>query len=446
MQTLLILGAGMSASSLIRYVLERAEKYDWEIRIVDKQKELIERKTNGHPRAVALTFDALNPAERLPEIKRSDLVISMLPPRFHPDVARECIAHGKHLITPSYISSEMAELDDEAKKADVLIMNEIGVDPGIDHMSAMAIIHKLKNEGAEITAFKSFCGGLIAPESDDNPWNYKFTWNPRNVVLAGQGGASCFIDHNEYKYIPYHRLFSRLIHVNVDGFGDFEGYANRDSLAYRKTYGIESVPTIFRGTLRRPDFSTAWNVFIELGMTDDSYKMERSEELTPRNFINAFLPYVPNMPVEEKFKLFLGKSRLHLFERFDWLGLFDGEKVFGLPDASPAQLLQQLLETKWVLNPTDKDMLVMVHEFEYIKNGKTHQILSSMVNIGEDQTYTAMSNTVGLPVGIAAKLILLGKIDLRGVTLPIQPEVYTPILEELSELGIQFTEKEQLLS
>ena len=181
-------------------------------------------------------------------------------------------------------------------------------------------------------------------------------------------------------------------------------------------------------------------------MTDDSYKMERSEELTPRNFINAFLPYVPNMPVEEKFKLFLGKSRLHLFERFDWLGLFDGEKVFGLPDASPAQLLQQLLETKWVLNPTDKDMLVMVHEFEYIKNGKTHQILSSMVNIGEDQTYTAMSNTVGLPVGIAAKLILLGKIDLRGVTLPIQPEVYTPILEELSELGIQFTEKEQLLS
>ena len=442
MQTLLILGAGMSASSLIRYVLEHAEKYDWQIRIVDQDKETIERKTKGHPRAIALTFDALNPEERKPEIQKADLVISMLPPKFHPEVARECIAFGKHLITPSYISPEMAALNEEALKGGVLIMNEIGVDPGIDHMSAMAIIHKLQHEGAEITAFKSYCGGLIAPECDDNPWNYKFTWNPRNVVLAGQGGASCFIDHGEYKYIPYHRLFSRLIHVSVDGYGDFEGYANRDSLAYRKTYGIESVPTIFRGTLRRPDFSTAWNVFIELGMTDDSYKVERSEELTPRNFINAFLPYMPNLSVEEKFKAFLGESRLHLFDRFEWLGLFEGSTKFGIENASPAQLLQHLLVQKWVLNPSDKDMLVMVHEFEYIKDGATHQILSSMVSIGEDQTYTAMSNTVGLPVGIAAKLILQNKISLRGVTLPIQPEVYNPLLEELADLGIQFTEKE----
>ncbi len=446
MQTLLILGAGMSASSLIRYLLKHAESQDWQVRIVDQHKEIIERKTNGHPRAVALTFDALNPTERLPEIQRADIVISMLPPRYHVEVARECILHKKHLITPSYISAEMAELHDAAQQAGVLIMNEIGVDPGIDHMSAMAIIHKLQQEGSEITAFKSYCGGLIAPESDNNPWNYKFTWNPRNVVLAGQGGASCFIDHGEYKYIPYHRLFSRLIRVNVDGYGDFEGYANRDSLSYRKTYGIESVPTIFRGTLRRPDFATAWNVFIELGMTDDSYVMERSETLTPRNFINAFLPYTPGLSVEEKFKRFLGESRAHLYHRFEWLGFFENTAVLGIENASPAQLLQQMLVGKWVLSPEDKDMLVMVHEFEYLKNGVACKILSSMVNIGEDQTYTAMSNTVGLPVGIAAKLILQGKINLRGVTLPIQPEVYVPILQELSTLGIQFSEKEITLS
>jgi saccharopine dehydrogenase-like NADP-dependent oxidoreductase len=334
----------------------------------------------------------------------------------------------------------MKSLDEKAKDAHIILMNEIGVDPGIDHMSAMKVIHEIKNEGGNMIAFRSFCGGLIAPESDDNPWNYKFTWNPRNVVLAGQGGASCFLDHNEYKYIPYNRLFGRLARVTIPGYGDFDGYANRDSLSYRKTYELDDIPTIYRGTFRRPGYCQAWNVFIELGMTDDSYKMDRSETLTPRNFINAFLPYQENRAVEDKFKDFLREDRIELFNKFEWLDLFNSDELIGVSDASPAQLLEAILTKKLVLGPQDKDMLVMYHEFEYEKDGVEYLVTSSMVNIGEDQTFTSMANTVGLPVAIAAKMILNGEITKKGVCLPIAKEIYEPILAELEEFGVCFKE------
>lgn len=442
MKTILILGAGLSSSSLIRYLLEHSSENNWQIRVVDQDLNLATRKINKHPNGFALSFNALSSDERKPEIEKADIVISMLPARFHVEVALDCIALNTNLITPSYISPEMKNLDAAAKNAGIIIMNEIGVDPGIDHMSAMKIIHEIKEKGGDLHSFKSFCGGLIAPEYDNNPWNYKFTWNPRNVVVAGQGGASCFIDHNEYKYIPYNRLFGRLMRLSIDGYGDFDGYANRDSLSYRKTYGIENIPTIFRGTLRRPGFCQAWNVFIELGMTDDSYKMENSEHLTPRSFLNAFLPYHVNRSVENKLKDFLREERISLFERFEWLGLFDGATPLEIENASPAQLLEKILVGKLVLSEEDKDMLVMYHEFEYSFNGQNYQITSSMVNIGENHVYTSMSNTVGLPVAIAAKMIVNGAISLKGVHLPIQPEVYTPILEELAEYNIQFIEKE----
>lgn len=442
MKTILILGAGLSSSSLIRYLLEHSSENNWQVRVVDQDLNLATRKINQNPNGIALSFNALSSDERKPEIEKADIVISMLPARFHVEVALDCIALNTNLITPSYISHEMKNLDAAAKNAGIIIMNEIGVDPGIDHMSAMKIIHEIKEKGGDLHSFKSFCGGLIAPEYDNNPWNYKFTWNPRNVVVAGQGGASCFIDHNEYKYIPYNRLFGRLMRLSIDGYGEFDGYANRDSLSYRKTYGIENIPTIFRGTLRRPGFCQAWNVFIELGMTDDSYKMENTEHLTPRSFLNAFLPYHVNRSVENKLKDFLREERISLFERFEWLGLFDGATPLGIENASPAQLLEKILVGKLVLSEEDKDMLVMYHEFEYSFNGQNYQITSSMVNIGENHVYTSMSNTVGLPVAIAAKMIVNGAISLKGVHLPIQPEVYTPILEELAEYNIQFIEKE----
>ncbi len=442
MKNILILGAGLSASSLIRYLLDNSENNNWKINVVDMDIDMVERKLAGHPNGKALSFNAIDKAERRPYISDADLVISMLPARFHVDVALDCIDLKTDLITPSYISPEMRELDAKAKEAGIIIMNEIGVDPGLDHMSAMKIIHEIQSKGGTVNAFKSFCGGLVAPESDNNPWNYKFTWNPRNVVLAGQGGAACFKRNNEYKYIPYNRLFARLDHLSIDGYGDFVGYANRDSLSYRATYGLENIPTIFRGTLRRPGYCAAWDVFIELGMTDDSYQMAHTEGLTPRKFLNAYLPYNPNKTVEEKFKDFLREERLKLYEKFEWLGLFKDEPIIGIENATPAQALQKILVDKLSLEEGDKDMLVMAHEFEYELNGKAYKIYSHMVNIGEDQTYTSMSNTVGLPAAICAKMILNGQITTKGVTLPVQPDVYTPILNELESFDIRFIEEE----
>lgn len=441
MKSILILGAGLSASSMIRYLLAHADENGWMVRVVDQDLDLVKRKINGHPYGEALSFNALNPIERRPFIEQADLVISMLPARFHVEVAHDCIQLKKNLITPSYISPEMHALDEAAKDAGILIMNEIGVDPGIDHMSAMKIIHDIEDKGGELLAFRSFCGGLIAPESDDNPWQYKFTWNPRNVVLAGQGGAAKFIEQGEYKYIPYSSVFQRIEEITIDGYGDFDGYANRDSLSYRKTYGLDEIPTIYRGTLRRRGFCEAWNVFIELGMTDDLYVMEHSETMTPRAFVNSFLPYETSMQIEDKFKRFLGDDRQHLFPRFEWLGIFDKDRVLGLKEGTPAQLLEKLLVEKWVMRPDDKDMLVMHHDFEYRLNDYKHRLTSAMVCVGKDATFTAMSDTVGLPVAIAAKLILNNAIQITGVHLPIQREVYMPILEELERMGISFTEK-----
>lgn len=442
MKNILVLGAGLSSSSLIRYLLKHSDEYSWKVRVTDQDFDLVKQKLNGHSNGVALAFNALDPEQRRPEIEKADLVISMLPARFHIEVAEDCIELKTDLITPSYISAEMKALSDRAKDAGIIIMNEIGVDPGIDHMSAMKIIDWIKDQGGKVTSFKSFTGGLIAPESDDNPWNYKFTWNPRNVVLAGQGGAACFIRNGEYKYIPYNRLFGRLDYLSVEGYGDFVGYANRDSLSYRETYGLQNIPTIFRGTLRRPGYCEAWNIFIELGMTDDTYKMEGTESMSPRRFLNSFLPYNPTKSVEEKFKEFIREDRMHLYNKFEWLGLFDQEPLVGISDATPAQVLQKILVDKLSLKKGDKDMIVMIHEFEYTLNDENHKIMSHMVNIGEDQVYTSMSNTVGLPVAICAKMILTGELKDKGVTLPVYKHIYEPILQELTSFDIVFLEKD----
>lgn len=445
MQTILVLGAGLSSSSLIRYFLNNSIENNWQVRVVDQDIDLAKRKIDGHPNGVALSFNALDPVERRPEIEKADLVVSMLPARFHVDVAKDCVELKTNLITPSYVSADMKSLDAEAKSAGIVIMNEIGVDPGIDHMSASKILDDIKAKGGKLHSFKSFCGGLIAPENDNNPWNYKFTWNPRNVVVAGQGGAACFIEENQYKYIPYTQVFQRLDEVEIPGYGKFEGYANRDSLSYRTVYGLDEIPTIYRGTLRRVGFCKAWNVFVQLGMTDDSYKLERSELLTPRTFLNAFLPYKVVDTVENKLRRYFTFDDEELFQKMEWLGIFDDSEPIGIPNASPAQLLEKILVDKWKLSPNDKDMLVMYHEFVAELDGKNTRIVSSMVNIGENQVYTSMSNTVGLPVAICGKMILNGSLRMSGVHIPVMPEVYVPILNELESFGIRFTETESVI-
>jgi saccharopine dehydrogenase-like NADP-dependent oxidoreductase len=321
-------------------------------------------------------------------------------------------------------------------------MNEIGVDPGIDHMSAMEVIHRISDLGAKMILFESFTGGLVAPESDNNLWNYKFTWNPRNVVLAGQGGAAMFIQEGTYKYIPYHKLFRRTEFLSLNGNGKFEAYANRDSLKYRSIYGLEDIRTMYRGTIRKVGFSRAWNIFIQLGMTDDSYTIEDSENMTYRDFVNLFLAYSPNDSVELKLRSYLKIDQDDIvWDKLVELDLFSETKKIGVSNASPAQMLQKILSDSWTLEEEEKDMIVMHHKFGYELNGEKHQIESSLVVKGENQTFTAMAKTVGLPVAIATLKILNKEITTPGVQLPITKEVYAPILKELEQYGIEFKEK-----
>lgn len=442
MRRVLIIGAGRSASSLIQYLLQKSDSEKLQIVIGDLSLALAEKKTNGHPNASAISLDVFHDIQRADAISKADIVISMLPAHLHIEVARDCIVYKKSLVTASYISDAMQELDAAAKENNLVFMNEIGLDPGIDHMSAMKVIDEIREKGGKMLLFESFCGGLVAPESDTNLWNYKFTWAPRNVVLAGQGGAAKFVQEGTYKYIPYCNLFRRTEFLDVEGYGRFEAYSNRDSLKYRSVYGLDNVLTLYRGTIRKVGFSKAWNMFVQLGMTDDSYVMENSDTMSYRDFVNSFLPYHPTDSVEIKTRLILKIDQDDImWEKLIELDIFNPKKKIGLKNATPAKMLQKILEESWTLSKDDKDMIVMQHLFGYEKNGKKEQIESSLIVYGENQTYTAMAKTVGLPVGIAALKILTGKIKTPGVQRPITREIYEPILKELSLYGIKFTER-----
>jgi saccharopine dehydrogenase-like NADP-dependent oxidoreductase len=442
MKNILVIGAGLSASSMLRYFCENAKKEGWFIKVGDQNGDLAKSKVKGCDQAEGFQLNGLDPLEREPLIQWADLVISMLPAVHHIEVAKDCIKFKTNLITPSYISDQMKELHQECIDAGILIMNEMGVDPGIDHMSAKKILDEVEEQSGKMHIFESFTGGLIAPQSDNNPWNYKFTWNPRNVVIAGQGGAAKFIQEGQYKYIPYTKLFRRTEIIKIDGYGEFEGYANRDSLKYRDVYALETIPTIYRGTLRRKGFAKAWDSFVQIGATDDSYVLEGSKDMTKRDFINAFLPYNPHDSVELKLRHYLKIDQDDIiWDKLVWLGIFEKTKMNFTEDVTPAFFLQKILEEKWRLESHDKDMIVMWHKIVYHLNGKYHEINSHMVTIGEDQTHTAMSKTVGLPIAICAKMILNGKITLKGVHLPIIKEIYDPILTELEDYGIKFTER-----
>ena len=440
MKKILVIGAGRSAVTLIKYLLDNSIANSWQVIVADFSIELAEAAVANHENGEAIFFNVTDEIQRKSEIENTDIVLSMLPASLHITVAKDCIALSKNLVTASYVSPEIADLDEKAKQAGVLLLNEIGLDPGIDHMSAMQVIDDIKENGGELTSFKSFCGGLVHPDYDTNPWNYKFTWNPRNVVLAGQGTAQ-YIKQGKYKYIPYTKLFERTEVMEVLDAGEFEGYANRDSLGYRSAYGLDDIPTLFRGTLRRKGYCKAWNMFVQLGMTDDTYKVENSENLTYRAFINLFFPYNNELSVEQKFCSYLNLSQdSEEFRKIEWLGVFENT-IVGIKDASPAQILQKICEEKWTLDAEDKDMIVMQHQFEYVQNGEQKKLNSSLLVFGDDPRYTSMAKTVGLPVAIAAKLILNGKINSTGVKIPTTKDIYIPVLKELEENGINFVEE-----
>lgn len=443
MKSILVLGAGRSSSSLIAYLLHCARTYDWSVIVADLSLEHAMQKLGSSESGKAIRFD-INDAEDSREIiSSSDIVISLLPPDFHTLVALRCLEAKKHFVTASYVSDELRAFDKEARGKGLVFLNECGLDPGIDHLSAMKVIDGIRSKGGTITSFESFAGGLISPETDrENPWRYKFTWNPRNVVMAGQSTAK-YLHDGKNKYIPYHQLFRRITPIHVPDYGDYEGYANRDSFRYIDTYGLHGIDTMLRGTLRQKGFCAAWNILVQLGCCDDGYQMEQVSQMTHAGFIDSFLPPLPQIEnIEEKVCRHFGlKPSASEMEMLRWSGFFDDVPV-GLSAGSPAKIVEHILNRKWALKHDDKDQIVMWHRFRYRLEGRGKEIQASLVATGNDNVYTAMAKTVGLPLGIAARLIATDQIKARGVVIPTTPEFYNPILAELTTFEITLKELE----
>lgn len=442
MVKILIIGAGRSATSLIEYLLHNSVQFDWKITVADVDVHLAQEKINNHPNGTPLSFDIRNEEQRRFVIGQHDMVISMLPATMHGDVARDCVEFGVHMATASYVSADMRKLEGEARKKNILLLNECGLDPGLDHASGMKIIDELRSEGAVIHSFKSYCGGLVAPESNDNPWGYKFSWNPRNVVLAGQGTAQ-YLVNGQIRFIPYNRLFSQTDVIDAGVFGKFDAYANRDSLSYIDVYGLDNIETMLRGTLRQHGYCKAWDMFVKLGLTDDSSKITHANRLTYTSLVESFLP-VGTGSVKERLTAFAGNAWDEDIDRMmEYLELFS-DKPITIAEGSPAQLLQVLLEEKWKLKANDRDMIVMEHQFEYTTAtipGQKKRLYSSLVLEGRDQNHTAMALTVGLPLAIAVKNFLTGGYKLSGVQIPVKKEIYSPMLKELEEHNIIFSDR-----
>ncbi len=438
MKKILVLGAGRSSSACIFYLINNASVNKWQITVGDVSESAAKERIGASANANAISFNIENNEASRAAISKADVVISLVPANFHPLVAKLCLSEKKHLLTASYVSDEMKSFADEAKLKGLLFLNECGLDPGIDHMSAMQVIDKIKLQGGKLVSFESFTGGLIAPETDpENPWRYKFTWNPRNVVLAGQSTAK-FLQDGKFKYIPYQQLFSRTIPINVPGFGEYDGYANRDSLKYVEAYGLQECKTVLRGTLRNKGYCNAWNVLAQLGCCDDSYLMEDVKSMTHKDFISSFLDTDKNSEeiICQHFNISIDGEEM---KRLRWSGFFTNEKI-GLEKGTPAQALEHILNKKWKLKPGDKDFIVMWHRFKYLINGKEKETQAWLTTTGEDETQTAMAKTVGLPLAIACKFLLQGKITSRGVVIPMQKEIYEPVLDELKRLGIELKE------
>ena len=422
MKTILLLGAGKSATVLIDYLIKESELNKWKFIIADADKTQILLKTNNSRFAEAIQLDITNDEKRGKLIQRAHVVISMMPPALHFLVAKDCVEYRKHLLTASYLDNNIKSLREEIVHRKLFFLCEAGLDPGIDHMSAMKIIDDIKEKGGTITSFKSHCGGLIAPESDNNPWHYKISWNPRNVVLAGKTGAEYKLN-NDIQLKVYKELFQNNGQINIDTIGDVAFYPNRDSLSYIPIYKLDKADTFIRTTLRYPSFCEGWNAIVQADLTNDTITIDTGN-LSFKGWSKSIENHVSDT----------NKSML------EYLGLFDDKLVPSTAKTS-ADILQYLLETKLIMQSADKDMIVMLHEIEYNLSGKTSKIESSLIVKGEDNLRTAMAKTVGLPLGIAAKLILNNEIKIKGLHIPIIKEIYLPILNQLEQSGIVFKEK-----
>jgi saccharopine dehydrogenase-like NADP-dependent oxidoreductase len=502
MKNILLFGAGKSATVLIDYLLANAENEDWHLTVVDADINLAQSKIGISPFGKAISFDINDDTDTKRFINESSIVISLLPPALHTVVAKTCIELKRNLLTASYIDDEIRGLQTDINNHGLLFLCEMGLDPGIDHMSAMKIFDKIHAEGGKVTSFKSHCGGLVAPESDDNPWHYKISWNPRNILLAGKSGAH-YIINGEEKRLAYEELFTSDRIVEIPEIGFLSWYPNRDSLSYAPLYGLEDAKTFIRTTLRHPDFMYGWKNVIDLKLTDETPQYET----TGKNLMEFFKEHMDKngfsdwlqQKLSERFDqtkdllqklmelveaekeaeasggdvdkdfLVVGKEgdlqnmdldkiktdaaevvahKMHeanlTLKQLFYLGMDDDETMINKGFCSAADVMQFVLEKKLALQPEDKDMIVMLHEIEY-GNSKLQtpnsRITSSLVVKGQDSLRTAMAKTVGLPLGIAAKLILDGTIKLTGLHIPTKKEIYEPVLKELEEYQIKFHEE-----
>jgi saccharopine dehydrogenase-like NADP-dependent oxidoreductase len=500
MKHILLFGAGKSATVLIDYLKDLAEENQYKVTVADGNLTNLQLKVGEHALVKSKELDVENDYERQHLIKEADVVISLLPPSLHYLVALDCLEFEKHLLTASYVDEKISALKKEVAEKKLLFLCEMGLDPGIDHMSAMQLIHRIKASGGYITSFKSHCGGLVADESDNNPWHYKISWNPRNVVLAGKAGA-VYKENGRRKQLAYEELFTNSNLVNITPQTSFAYYPNRDSLSYIPLYKLEEADTFIRTTLRHPDFCFGWKNIVDLKLTDETYEYD-TNGLTIANFFkihfekHGFTEWLNEMLTtrlsfakelmdnlvqlieaetkltsegeqpDETIMLVDEKGNLNSYEVEDvkgkaaetlaakmheaaltlkqlfYLGL-DSDELINHGSCTAAEILQFILEKKLALQPTDKDLVVMMHEIEYTLNNEKNYLKSSLMVKGKDSIHTAMAKTVGLPLGIAAKLILEGKLTETGLHIPIISSIYAPVLKELEEHGIKFLESEE---
>ena len=433
---ILVVGAGRTASTLIQYLQKNAEKHNWQITVADQSFDLAKARAGKNKFTRPLKFDVLDDEQRDEEISIADVVVSLLPETLHIHLVKDCLKYKVHLVTASYVSDIMNSFNEQAQKRNVILLNEMGLDPGIDHMETMRIINEVKQKGGELTSLKSYGGGLVADESNDNPWGYKITWNPMNVVTAGMASARYYKD-GQLKVVPYNRLFLDTEMVDVPGVGKFESYPNRDSIKYKRIYHVPKIPNVYRGSLRRKGFCKAWNALVKLGITDNRYIIPDSDTMTYNDFVSIYLDKKNGNSTLEELRDFLGeKSDSKVMQKIKWLDLLSKKKI-KIKDGKPAEILLELLKEKWEFKKNDKDMVILQTEVEYKIEKRIEKIISTLVVYGKDSDNTAMATTVGLPIGIGVNLILNNKIKERGVVIPVHANIYKPALKELAEWGIE---------
>ena len=445
MQNILVLGAGQSATFLIQYLLDHAVDHDWYVTVGDCDGELAARAVGGHPRGVPVAFDVNDGLARENHVERADVVVHLLPPRFQSLLAWDCVRHGTHLVSASYRSKAVREMETDIVRQGVLVLCEVGLDPGIDHMSAMSLIHRVHDAGGVIESFESYGGGVAAPdEGNGNPLRYWITWNPRNVVMAAEYGAQ-FLEGGKIKIVPWHSVFQHTWSIDVDGVGPMEAYPNRDSLAYRELYGLEQTKTFVRGTLRYPGWSETWDQIVRLGLPHEHIHIPNMAECSWAEMVEMFVPSsVPGAELEHRVANLLHISPTgRVMENLRWLGLFSNELI-GIDGGTAAQAMIHLLRSRLALVEGARDMVILLHRLgvHYPEDdGRRETLTSTMTSIGAPGGTTAMARTVGLPAGVAVRLLLEERLPLTGCHIPTHPMVYQPVLEELEAEGLGFVER-----